>query len=169
MGALETSAMSEFPELTWPQHGFLFLKLLLNPAKWQVQPPVPSRAPQAKPGVAATPALRMLPVPGRLPLGVLLKHMSGAPPVCRARLSLGSRDAGVRCPERTKRGFPWIPRAQGVLLPGSLGPAPNPHLQELSQGQGTWTPGRAWVVSFPGLPSDRASPEQPMRSSAISG
>lgn len=42
-------------------------------------------------------------------------------------------------------------------------------LQEVSQGQWTWTLGHQWAVSFPGLSSDRASPGQLMRSSAISG
>lgn len=59
--------------------------------------------------------------------------------------------------------------SQGLLLAGSLCPAPSPRLQEVSQGQGTWTLGHQWAVSFPGLSSDRASPGQLMRSSAISG
>ena len=91
-----------------------------------------SQASQATPGLAATPALSTLPVPGRLPLGTLLKHLSGAPPECRMQLSLGGHEAREVSGEE-KKGVSLDSPAQGLLLPGSLYPAHNPHLQELSR------------------------------------
>lgn len=57
----------------------------------------------------------------------------------------------------------------GSDCPETPHPHPRLRLQELAQGRGTRTLLCLWAVSFPGLSIDRASPEQPMRSSAIPG
>lgn len=117
MGILPTTitALPTFWE--WPQeHVASVSEISVEFSQTESPALVPSQALQAKPGLATTPALGFPPVPGQLPLGILLMHLSGASlesrKLHRTQLRLGGH-THVLCPVKTKWGFPWAPRAQG--------------------------------------------------------